>query len=70
MPQSKLYLKDTELNTQYNMAKKNEIIAKGKYSFNDNDYQNFNLENLVIFLHKYKWYSYKIIIFKYGLIEC
>ncbi len=42
---SKLYLKDTELNTQYNMAKKNEIIAKGKYSFNDNDYQNFNLEN-------------------------
>ena len=42
---SQLYFRDTELNTQYDMVKKNEIIVKGKYSLDDNNYQNFNLEN-------------------------
>ena len=41
----KFYLKDTEFNSQYSIDKKNEIIAKGKYSFNDNSYQDFNFEN-------------------------
>ena len=41
----KLYLKDTEFNTHYSKKDKNEIIAKGKYSLNDSNYQNFNLEN-------------------------
>ncbi len=42
---NKLYLKDTELNTQYSKEDKNKIIAKGRYSFNNSNYQKFNLEN-------------------------
>ena len=38
-------MKDTEFNTHYSKKDKNEIIAKGKYSLNDSNYQNFNLEN-------------------------
>ena len=42
---NKFYFKDTEFNAQYSSDKNNEIIAKGKYSFNDNSYQDFNFKN-------------------------